>query len=73
MEKFEKRRKVYFKPQTMTTSVVYSDYVMREYSWTSGNNDDFPIIPGNPDDPGTTDPYGGGEGAKKFTPIRWGE
>jgi hypothetical protein len=68
------KRKYYFKPQ-ITINVINADYVMRETSWTSGNGDDFPVVPGHPTDPtGDDDPYGGKEEAKRHTSFfNWDE
>jgi hypothetical protein len=39
------KRKYYFKPQ-ITINVIDADYVMRAHSWSSGNDDNFPVVPG---------------------------
>lgn len=52
-------KRTYAKP-IAEVIVAHTDVVMRPASWTSGNDDDFNIIEGNPNPP--MDPYG----AKRF-------
>jgi hypothetical protein len=68
------KRKTYIIPQTETNVIDYSEGLMQEHSWTSGNGDDFPVVPGHPTDPtGDDDPYGGKEEAKGNTFGLWEE
>lgn len=69
------KRKTYIIPQTETNVIEYSEGLMQETSWSSGNGDNNGIIHGHPTDPTgpDDDPYGGKEEAKGNTFGLWEE